>query len=153
MGAEPRTGAIPFETHETPWTVVVGHRVRGGEEESEVHRGKVVADLMAPSIDGSSTTVYGFEVSEGLIPQGPNLFASREVRNETLRRLLEAEMTHRDWRDLVSATAAGNYVENDLPSNWQEMWTDSVGLEWLLGFNFVGDGDDFEIRCFETAIG
>ena len=33
------------------------------------------------------------------------------------------------------------------------MWSKPHSVEWLLGFDFIGDGSDFEIRRFETSLG
>lgn len=147
-------GALPIESHETPWSVVATYRVRGGEEEAEVHRAKVLSTLLEPSDDEPrDQLVFGFEVSEGLIPQGPQLFALEEARDQAIGRFLERELGRRDWRDLVTGTAFANYVDADLPSDWRVAWDESRSLNWLLGFDFIGDGDNFEIRRFETGIG
>jgi hypothetical protein len=150
---EPPAGGLPIESHETLWSVMARYRVRGGEEEAEVHRAKVLATLSEPSSEEPIGTVaFGFQVSEGLIPQVPDLYAAMEGRDRALRTFLEDELGHRDWRDLVAATASANYVDADLPRDWQ-VWNESQALEWLLGFDFISDGDDLEIRRFETAIG
>jgi hypothetical protein len=148
-------GALPIESHETPWSVAARYRVRGGEEEAEVHRAKVLSTLVPqPSNEEPpGTVVFGFQVSEGLIPQVPDLFATIEGRDQTMRRFLEVELRRRDWRDLVAGTASANYVEADLPEDWRNAWNESRALEWIRGFDFIGDGDDFEIRSFETGIG
>jgi hypothetical protein len=150
---EPAPGRLAYETHETPWSIAVTYKVRGGDEEAEVHRGKVIAELQETSeVQAPEATLYGFEVSEGLIPQGPELFRTEEARDLALRQYLEREITHRDWRDLVWGTAQGNYANNELPASWRGSWTESRALTWLLGFGFIGDGDRFEIRCFETTV-
>ena len=146
-------GGLPIESYETPWSVAATYRVRGGEEEAEVHRAKVLSRLLQPSnVEPPEPVVFGFEVSEGLIPQGPDLFATQEARERAIRRLLEGELADRDWRDLVAGTASANYVEADLPVDWRAEWDESRSLEWLLGFDFIGDGDDFELRCFDTVV-
>lgn len=150
---EPAPGRLAYETHETPWSIAVTYKVRGGDEEAEVHRGKVIAELQETSeVQAPAATLYGFEVSEGLIPQGPVLFLSRIERNAELRRLLERELAHREWPDLVQATASGNYVDDELPLGWQDSWDPGQAIEWLTGFDFIGNGDDFEIRSFETGV-
>ena len=134
--------------------MVAAYRVRGGEEEAEVHRAKVQSALLGPRIEEPrAPVVFGFEVSEGLIPQGPELFATPPSRDRAIRRFLEHELAQRDWRDLVAGTASANYVEADLPGDWRIAWNESRSLEWLLGFDFIGDGVDFEIRRFEAGIG
>jgi hypothetical protein len=146
-------GAVPVESHETPWSVAATYRVRGGEEEAEVHRAKVLTTQLQPyDHEAQERVVFGFEVSEGLIPQRPELFTSPDPRDQALKQLLKLEFGHRDWRDLVAGTASANYVETELPEDWQDTWDESQSLEWLLGFDLVGDGDDFEIRRFETSI-
>jgi len=151
---EPPAGGCPIESHETRWSVFARYEVRGGEAEAEVHECKIVSGLVAPQLQESrALTVYGFEVSEGLIPQGPDLFASESRRDQMLRQFLEHEMTNRDWQSFVMATASGNYLEGELPPNWRETWDRSQALEWLLGFDFIGSGDDFEIRSFEATVG
>jgi hypothetical protein len=150
---EPPAGGLLVEHHETPWSVVARYRVRGGEEEAEVHRGKILATLIEPSNEEScELPVFGFQVSEGLIPQIPDLFATMEGRDRAMRKFLEGELGQRDWRDLVAATASANYVEADLPADWRDAWTASRSLEWFEGYDFIGDGDDLEIRRFETSI-
>ena len=97
--------------------------------------------------------MFGFQVSEGLIPQVPDLFATMEGRDRTMRRFLEVELRRRDWRDLVApGPLPANYVEADLPEGWRDEWTVSRSLDWLEGYDFIGDGDDLEIRRFETPI-
>jgi hypothetical protein len=96
--------------------------------------------------------VYGFEISEGLIPQGPALFATEASRDKAFRDLLQDRLRDDDWRDLVAATAEGNYVEQELPADWASLWDERTAVEWLLGFSFVGNGDDFELRSFETEL-
>ena len=150
---EPAPGRLSYETHETPWSIAVTYKVRGGDEEAEVHRGKVIAELQETSeVQAPAATLYGFEVSKGLIPQGPVLFLSLIERNAELRRLLERELAHREWPDLVQATASGNYVDDELPLGWQDSWDPGQAIEWLTGFDFIGNGDDFEIRSFETGV-
>jgi hypothetical protein len=151
---EPPAGGVLVESHETPWSATATYRVRGGEAEAEVHRGKVVAPVIEPSNEEPrERMVFGFVVSEGLIPQVPELFSTQDARDQTLRGVLESELEHRDWRDLVSGTASANYIEGDLPVNWQTQWDESRSLEWVMGFDFIGDGANFEIRRFETGIG
>lgn len=146
-------GAVPIESHETPWSVAARYRVRGGEEEAEVHHAKVLSTLPEPSNEEPrGTVVFGFQVSEGLIPQVPDLFATMEGRDRAMRKFLEGALGHRDLRELVAATASANYVEADLPEDWRDAWTASRSLEWLEGYDFIGDGDDLEIRRFETSI-
>lgn len=70
-----------------------------------------------------------------------------------MRSVLEDALLHRDWRDLVNATASANYVEDDLPGDWETTWNKPHSVEWLLGFDFIGDGSDLEIRRFETSFG
>ena len=150
---EPAPGRLAYETHETPWSIAVTYKVRGGDEEAEVHLGKVLAELQeTPEVVRAAPTLYGFEVSEGLIPQGPVLFFARVERDAELRRLLERELVYREWPDLVRATANGNYVDNELPSGWQDSWDLTHAIKWLTGFDFIGNGDDFEIRSFETGV-
>lgn len=150
---EPPAGGLPIESYETRWSVFARYEVRGGEEEAEVHECKIVAGLVAPRLQESRVlTVRGFEVSEGLIPQGPDLFASEARRDQALRQFLEHEMTNRDWRNFMMATATGNYVEGELPPNWRETWDRSQALEWLLGFDFISDGDGFEVRSFDASV-
>jgi len=145
---------LQIESHETPWSVAATYRVRGGEEDAEVHRAKVLSALLGPSNNQPCrAVVFGFEVSEGLIPQGPDLFSTQEARDRAIRRFLEIQLVDRDWRDLVAGTASANYVEAELPEDWRIAWDESRSLDWLLGFDFIGDGDDFEIRRFETGIG
>ena len=149
---EPAPGRLAYETHETPWSIAVTYKVRGGDEEAEVHLGKVVADLHeTPDVPAAAVTLYGFEVSEGLIPQGPVMFFSRGQRDAELRRLLERELVHREWPDLVRATANGNFADDELPSDWLH-WDQTQAIGWLNGFSFIGNGDDFEIRSFETGV-
>lgn len=150
---EPPAGGLPLEHHETALSVGASYRVRGGEEEAEVHRGKILATLVDPSNEEPrKQPVFGFQVSEGLIPQVPDLFATIEGRDHAMRRFLEGELGRRDWRDLVAGTASANYVEADLPADWRDEWTSSRSLDWLEGYDFIGDGDDLEIRRFETSI-
>lgn len=96
--------------------------------------------------------VFGFEISEGLIPQGPVLFATETSRDAALKEVLQDRLLDEDWRDLVEATAEANYVEPELPSDWTSRWEERTAIEWLLGFSFVGNGDDFELRSFEVDV-
>jgi hypothetical protein len=96
--------------------------------------------------------VYGFEASEGLIPQGPELFTTEASRDAALKGVLQSRLLREDWRDLVQATAEANYVERDLPADWAFRWDEGAAAEWLLGFSFVGNGDDFEIRTVEANV-
>jgi hypothetical protein len=96
--------------------------------------------------------VFGFEVSEGLIPQGPALFATEASRDAGVREVLQRRLRDEDWRDVVQATAEANFVEGNLPEVWESRWTEQEAVEWLLGFSFVGNGDEFELRSFETAL-
>ena len=153
---EARAGAVLVEAHDTSWSAAARFRVRGGEEEAEAHRAKVVTELgRAVSETRAVLTLYGFEVSEGLIPQGPSLFVTERERDEGLRAFLAHVLEERnwtDWRDLVLATAEGNYVEDDLPVGWAEDWGQPEAMDWLLGFDFISDGDRVEIRRFETGV-
>lgn len=147
-------GGVAIETHETRWSAATAYQVRGGQEEAEIHRAKIVA--APPLADGSrssaSSTIYGFEEVMGLIPQGPLLFSTEEARDSALRDLLEDRLTHGDWRAFVQATAEGNYLNSDPQGDWDASWTERKALEWLLGFDYIADGDDLEIRRFETSI-
>jgi hypothetical protein len=96
--------------------------------------------------------VFGFEISEGLIPQGPALFATEASRDAALREVLLDRLHDEDWRDLVEATAEANHVEQELPADWMSQWDESTATEWLVGFSFVGNGNDFELRSFEADV-
>jgi hypothetical protein len=145
--------AILIGSYEAPASIIARYRVRGGEEEAEAHRAKLVADLPRSLHERASEQIaYGFEVSEGLIPQGPDLFSTESTCGAALRGYWEHQLNVRDWRDLVAATAVGNYVDGELPLAWQETWDAAHALKWLLGFDFVTDGDDFELRRFETSL-
>lgn len=150
---EPPAGAIRIETNETRWSAAARYGVRGGEEQAEAHCAKAISALMFPSSEGPPpTTVYGFELSEGLIPQGPVLFGTESTRDEALRQFLEGAMVQRNWADLVWATATANYVEHELPPAWRSSWDQTQAIDWLLSFDFVGDGSDFEVRRFEAFV-
>jgi hypothetical protein len=97
--------------------------------------------------------VYGFEISEGLIPQGPVLFATEASRDATLRQVLQDRLRHEEWSDLVEATAEANLARQELPAAWASSWDALAAVEWLLGFSVIGNGDDFELRSFETEVG
>ena len=147
---EPAAGAALVESHQTPWSSAARYRVRGGEEEAEAHRAKIVAAASTAPMSGSQI-VYGFEVSEGGIPQGPDLYTVDAVRDRALREFVE-EMSRDNWKDFVTASADGNYVEGELPPNWRERWDQRQAIDWLLGFDFISDGDNLEIRRFITSI-
>ena len=150
---EPAAGAALVESHETAWSATASYRVRGGEEEAEAHRAKIVADTSATSPSTPvPRIVYGFEVSEGGIPQSPDVFGLELARDQALREVIQDELSRGDWRHFVSATAEGNYVEAEMPSDWRETWNQWQALAWLLGFDFISDGDKLEVRRFETAI-
>jgi len=148
---EARAGAVLLEAHDTPWSAAARFRVRGGEEEAEAHRSKIVAGPDALT-SGGPLRVFGYEVSEGLIPQGPILFRMEPSRDNDLKPTLTREVAGRDWRDFVAATAESNYVEDDLPKHWYDVWDESHAVDWLLGFDYITNGDSFEIRRFETEI-
>ena len=82
---EARAGAVLVESHDTPWSAAARFRVRGGEEEAEAHRSKIVAGPDALT-SGGPLRVFGYEVSEGLIPQGPILFRMEPSRDTTSSR-------------------------------------------------------------------
>jgi hypothetical protein len=150
---EARVGAVLLESHDTPWSAAARFRVRGGEEEAEAHRAKVVAQpSVATAAVASGDDIFGYEISEGLIPQGPVLFASSDSRDEDHRLTLAREISHRDWKDFVAATAESNYVEGDLPDGWHDLWSEDQAIDWLLGFDYVTNGDSFELRRFETSL-
>ena len=151
---EARAGAVLLESHDTPWSATAGFQVRGGEEEAEAHRCKVVARgpaALTPDASGP-LDIFGYEVSEGLTPQGPVLFRSETARDNDLKSTLTREVAQRDWKDFVAATAESNYVEGDLPERWYDLWDESHAVDWLLGFDYFTNGDPFEIRRFETDI-
>jgi mRNA-degrading endonuclease YafQ of YafQ-DinJ toxin-antitoxin module len=96
--------------------------------------------------------VFGFEVSQGLIPQGPVLFLTETSRDAAFRDILQERLRNEDWRDLIQATAEGNFVEHELPADWTSRWDMRTAIDWLLGFSFIGNGDDFELRSFEAEV-
>jgi hypothetical protein len=148
---EARAGAVLVESHDTPWSAAARFRVRGGEEEAEAHRSKVVAGPTSSTL-ARPQHVFGYEISEGLIPQEPSLFGTAASRDEDLKLTFTREVAGRDWRDFVAATAESNYVEEDLPNHWYDVWEESHAVDWLLGFDYITNGDSFEIRRFETDI-
>ena len=79
--------------------------------------------------------VYGFEISEALIPQGPVLFATEASRDAALRGILQGRLRDEDWRDLVEATAEANFVEQELPADWASRWDARTAINWLLAFS------------------
>ena len=149
----PAAGADLAESHDTAWSAAARYRVRGGEEEAEVHRAKILtpAYKLKPPVPGPRT-IYGFELSEGGIPHGPDLYALEAARDQALRYLLQGELLRGDWRQFVNATAGGNYSEAELPSDWPVRWDPVRALDWLLSFDFISDGDDFEVRSFQTTV-
>jgi hypothetical protein len=150
---EARVGAALLESHDTPWSAGARFRVRGGEEEAEAHQAKIVNSPSARlPVSGQGNPVYGFEVSAGLIPQGPVLFKSETARNGELSQLLALELSGRDWKDFVAATAEANHVGGDLPPGWDDAWDEAAAVEWLLNFDYMTNGDSLEIRRFETDI-
>lgn len=100
----------------------------------------------------SPVLVYGFEVSEGLIPQERGLFWRPETRDAEAESILQLETMRRDWRDLVAYTASANLVESELPPEWDSVWSSEAALLWLTQFDYVGDGADFEMRKFEGLV-
>lgn len=96
--------------------------------------------------------VFGFEVSEGCIPEERGLFWNPDKRDAEARSIVEQQAQHTDWRDLVVYTAAANFVEQELPHDWDTVWTSSDAIAWVVQFDFAGDGDDFEIRKFEARV-
>lgn len=152
---EARVGATLLESHDTPWSALARFQVRGGEEEAETHRAKFVCRPAGRAAsDPEPQTVFGFEISEGLIPQGPILLHTKRDRDEELRAHLQqvVDRPRVDWREIVRATAEGNYVHNELPVGWDREWSQAEGIDWLLGFDFISDGDRIEIRRFEAEV-
>jgi hypothetical protein len=56
------------------------------------------------------------------------------------------------WHDFVLATAAENHVEQELPIGWAEDRDATRAIDWLLGFDFITDGDRVEIRRFDATL-
>jgi hypothetical protein len=108
-------------------------------------------DVARTSTD-ALTVVDGYEVSEGFIPQERELFWVVADRDAAAESVLRHEVTRRDWRDFVVTTASANFVDAETPSGWRERWSSSDAATWLVAFNYVSDGDDFELRLFEAVI-
>jgi hypothetical protein len=96
--------------------------------------------------------VFGFDVSEGCIPQERGLFWNPDKRDAEARSIVVDQTQHTDWRNLVAYTAAANFVEQELPPDWAPVWTSEEAIAWVVQFDFAGDGDDFEIRKFEATV-
>ncbi|MCI0635344.1 MAG: hypothetical protein L0206_15735 [Actinobacteria bacterium] len=150
---EPAAGAVLLEFHETAWSAAARFRVRGGEEEAEAHRVKIVTFLRASGASWPRGSDHLWAPSDrGRYPQGPDLYALEAARDRALRQVIEDELSQGDWKDFVSATAEGNYVETELSSDWRERWDQLHALDWLVGFDFISDGGDVETRSFESTI-
>jgi hypothetical protein len=127
--------------------------VRGGEEEAGVHRGKILATLVEPTDEGSrEQTVFGFQVSERFIPQGPELFSSEESHDQAPRSVLETELGHRDWRDLVSGTDSANTPMPIFPRTGEPHGTSHPPWNGSWGSTSSATGADFEIRRFDVGV-
>lgn len=109
-----------------------------------------MADHEALEREGRAVIVYGFDVSEGFIPQERALFWTRATRDEAALFRLRQQMEHGDWRDFVEYTATANSVTPEA-DEWRA-WMLDAAVEWLAGFDFVGDGDDFELRKYEAVV-
>lgn len=81
--------------------------------------------------------VYGYQISERLIPQSPVLFTSETSRDAVLRWALEDHRRDEDWCDFVHATAEANCAKGDLLTAGSQPGTTKSLLSGLLAFSVV----------------